>query len=155
QAAHAEQERMRLLAMRKRQVQRKAERRAEAGAQIPSSGGARLPTDLRARIEPHMGTDLSQVNVFTSGASAKAAEHLGARAFTVGEDVHFAAGQFAPGTKEGDRLLAHELTHVAQGQRAGVQRKADSTAHEGEEVEQVSKPGEPAEVEADAVADKV
>jgi hypothetical protein len=155
EAAQAEQDRMRLLAMRRRQVQRKATRRAEAGAQIPSSGGTRLPTDVRTRMEPQLGADLSQVNVYASGASASAAETLGARAFTVGADVHFAAGQFAPGTKEGDRLLAHELTHVVQGQRSGVQRKADPGAHDEQPEEHVSQPGEPAEVEADAVADKV
>ena len=49
----------------------------------------------------------------TSGESAKAASDLGARAFTVGSDLHFAASQYQPGTKEGDRLLADELTHVS------------------------------------------
>src|SRR5262249_54969398 len=68
--------------------------------------------------------------------------------------------EFSPGTKEGDRLLAHELTHVVQGQRSGVQRKAaghdgghDSDAGGGHE--HVSNPDEPAEKEADHVADAV
>ena len=54
--------------------------------------------------------------------------HLGEQAYLARgriHDVHFAAGQYAPGTKEGDRLLAHELTHVVQGQKSGVQRKAE------------------------------
>ncbi len=155
EAARSEQEHMRLLAMRRRQVQRKAARQAEAGARIPSSGGAALASDVRARMEPRLGADLSQVQVHSGGDAATAAEKLGARAFTVGDDVHFAAGQFAPGTKEGDRLLAHELTHVVQGQRSGVQRKAEPAAHDADAHEEVSQPGEPAEVEADAVADKV
>ena len=54
---------------------------------------------------------------------------MGARAFTVGKDVHFGASEFAPGSKEGDRLLAHELTHtIQQGaveQEPAVQRRED------------------------------
>ena len=82
---------------------------------------------------------------------------MGAKAFTVGQDVHFGARQFAPGTKEGDRLLAHELTHTVQAQKSGVQRKAEpAEGHEGGEHEQeVSQPHEPAEKEADAVGDHV
>jgi hypothetical protein len=76
-------------------------------------------------MEPRLGADLSSVKLHTGGDSAQAAAGFGARAFTAGTDVHFASGQFAPGTKEGDRLLAHELTHVVQGQRSGIQRKAD------------------------------
>ena len=153
---------MRLLAMRKRQVQRKAARRAEGRPAIPEGGGAPLPAAVRARMEPELGADLSGVKVHTGGDSAGAAESLGARAFTVGSDVHFRSGEFAPGTKEGDRLLAHELTHVVQGQQAGVQRKADSDAEHGgaehgdaEHGDEVSHPDEPAEKEADAVADHV
>src|SRR5439155_10052591 len=79
--------------------------------------------------------------------------------FTIGSDVHFNSGEFAPGTKEGDRLLAHELTHTVQGQRSGIQRKPEESdenaggeKHAGADV---SKPGEPAEEEADKVADEV
>ncbi|MCU1283073.1 MAG: hypothetical protein JWM53_6619 [bacterium] len=145
-----------------------------AQAKIPKSGGAALDTGVRKSMEGRLGADLANVKVHTGGDAAGAAEDLQARAFTVGEDVHFGAGQFAPGTKEGDRLLAHELTHVVQGQRSGIQRKADDGAHGGGEGEhkggaaggdakaggggaehQVSQPGDPAEQEADAVADNV
>jgi Domain of unknown function (DUF4157) len=110
-------------------------------------------------MEPQLGTDLSGVKVHTGGDSAEAATQFGARAFTVGQDVHFGAGEYAPGTKEGDRLIAHELTHAVQGQRSGISRKADE--HEGNADGQhptgaeMSQPGEPAELEADATADKV
>lgn len=108
-------------------------------------------------MEPRLGADLSNVRVHQGAESADAAEQMGARAFTVGNDVHFGAGEFAPGTKEGDKLLAHELTHVVQGQRGGaVQRKAaPSDAGAEEDHEHVSHPEEPAEKEADAVADHV
>jgi hypothetical protein len=97
---------------------------AAGPAKIPA-GGSGLPSELRAKMEPQLGADLSSVKVSTSGESAKAADQLGAKAFTVGQDVHFGAGQFAPGTKEGDRLLSHELTHTVQAQKSGVQRKAE------------------------------
>lgn len=115
-------------------------------------------------MEPRLGADLSSAKVHSGGDSAKAASELGARAFTVGNDVHFNAGEFAPGSKEGDRLIAHELTHVVQGQRSGIQRKeadgskgASSLLETGTVAreEDVSHPGEPAEKEADAVADRV
>lgn len=111
-------------------------------------------------MEPQLGADLSSVKIHTGGDSATAAERLGARAFTTGSDVHFGSGEFAPGTKEGDRLIAHELTHAVQAQKSGVQRKAQpdeehaDSAHGGDEHD-VSQPGEPAEQEADAVADNV
>jgi hypothetical protein len=162
-------------------VQRKAARDGVGAARIPEGGGSPIAPEIRARMEPQLGADLSHVKLHTGGESATAAERLGARAFTTGSDVHFGAGEFAPGTKEGDRLLAHELTHVVQGQRSGIQRKADhegekhdaaadgkhgdhedgahpkTGAHDGADHDdhEVSRPGDPAEKEADAVADKV
>ncbi|HUS66126.1 MAG TPA: DUF4157 domain-containing protein [Kofleriaceae bacterium] len=137
---------------------------ARGGAQIPESGGAPLAGNVRARMEPALGADLSHVNVSTTPDSARAAGDLGARAFTVGSNIHFNQGEYAPGTKEGDRLLAHELTHAVQGQRSGVQRKAkkpepgaegeDGAEHADSDLE-VSEPGDPAEQEADGVADDV
>jgi len=138
-----------------RRVQRKAERGAHGGAKIPTSGGAAIDGGLRARMEPQLGADLSHVRVHTGGESARAAETLGARAFTTGSDVHFGASEYAPGTKEGDRLIAHELTHAVQAERSGVQRKAADHTHDADAAQEhdVSQPGEPAEQEADAVAD--
>src|SRR5688572_29873011 len=66
-------------------------------AAIPNGGGAPLSADVRSRMEPKLGAKLGDVKVHTGGDSAKAANDLGARAFTVGSDVHFNAGQFAPG----------------------------------------------------------
>ena len=105
-------------------VMRKADGKAGSAA-IPGGGGAPLPAGVRSKMEPRLGADLSGVRMHNSGESAEAASNMGARAFTVGNDVHFGAGEFAPGTKEGDKLIAHELTHVVQGQRSGIQRKAE------------------------------
>jgi hypothetical protein len=152
----------RMRAMQRRWIQRKASRAggggAAAAASIPGGAGAQLGGETKSRMEHTIGADLSGVRVHTGGDSADAADDLGARAFTVGSDVHFNRGEFAPGSKEGDRLLAHELTHVVQGQKSGVQRKADPAhgdAEGGGEAggHEVSEPGDPAEHEADAMGD--
>jgi hypothetical protein len=139
-------------------VMRKGDGAAKSAA-IPEGGGAPLPGAVRSKMEPRLGADLSSVRMHTGSDSAQAATSLGARAFTVANDVHFNAGEFAPGTKEGDKLLAHELTHVVQGQRSGIQRKAEPDGaeqkHEGGADAGVSHPDEPAEKEADAVAEHV
>lgn len=154
-AAADEQARdFRMRVMARRWIQRKASRGAGTTGELPKAATA-LPGDVRAKMEPQLGADLSGVKVGTDGKSAAAAERLGARAFTVDGEVHFGAGEFAPGTKEGDRLLAHELTHVVQGQRSGVQRKAENDQGEEAPGHDVSQPGDPAEQEADAVADEV
>jgi flagellar motor protein MotB len=74
-------------------------------------GGQPLSENDRAYFEPRFGRDFSQVRVHTN---AKAAESVNARAFTVGQDVVFGAGQYTTGISAGRRLLAHELTHVVQ-----------------------------------------
>lgn len=140
-------------------VARSLDQRTKQGpgaAAIPKGGGEPLSKDVRTRMEPTLGADLSDVKVHRASDSAAAAEAMNAKAFAVGSDVHFGSGQYQPGTKEGDRLLAHELTHVVQGQRSGVQRKAETAGDESAEHADgavVSQPHEPAEKEADAVAD--
>ncbi|WP_091617537.1 DUF4157 domain-containing protein [Amycolatopsis saalfeldensis] len=67
-----------------------------------------------AALAPRLGGDFSQVRVHTGGRAAESARAVGADAYTVGNDIVFGAGRYAPGTSEGDRLLAHELAHVAQ-----------------------------------------
>jgi hypothetical protein len=74
------------------------------------------PLDLSARsfMEPRFGLDFAQVRVHTDARAGDSARALEARAYTVGRDMVFAPEQYAPGTAEGRRLLAHELTHVVQ-----------------------------------------
>jgi hypothetical protein len=160
--------------MQRMAVMRKVGGAADVGTsaqpKIPEGSGQPLGGDVRSRMEPKLGADLSGVRVHTGGDSAAAAKGFGARAFTVGNDVHFNAGQFAPGSREGDKLLAHELTHVVQGQKTGIQRSPDPDAKEAKGGDakgdaaggdaaggdaKVSKPGEAAEVEADDVSEKV
>lgn len=79
-----------------------------------SEPGAALPDELRSEMEERIGHDFSTVRVFSGSRAGKAAERLGARAFTIGQQVVFGAGQFRPHEPAGRRLVAHELTHVAQ-----------------------------------------
>ena len=98
-------------------------------------GGRPLSDSTRSYFEPRFGHDFSPVRVHSDAAAADAAHHLRARAFTYGRHVTFGAGQYSPGTTEGRRLLAHELTHVVQQgggapgagmpQALSIQRSAD------------------------------
>ncbi len=82
------------------------------GSVLADGGGQPLDASTRATMEPHFGQDFSQVRVHTDGQAAESARAIDARAYTMGSDVVFGAGEYAPGTSEGQRLLAHELTHV-------------------------------------------
>src|SRR5262249_20433582 len=95
------------------------------------SAGRPLDSNARASMEATFGDDLTSVRVHTDAQSHKAARSLSARAFTVGEDIVFANGQYAPGTMAGRTLIAHELTHVLQqrNQSPGhLQRDTDQNA---------------------------
>jgi hypothetical protein len=71
-------------------------------------------------MSARLGHDFSTVRVHADVAAASAARRLDAAAFTVGEHVVFGAGRFDPGSRAGQRLLAHELAHVAQQRHAGA-----------------------------------
>ena len=98
------------------------------------NGGERLPGPSRAFFESRLHYDFGQVRTHTGPRAEEAARSVNARAFTIGRDVFFGAGQYAPDTSEGQRLLAHELTHVVQqtsssSHRAStIQRQAASNA---------------------------
>ncbi len=85
---------------------------------IPS-GGRPLDNAVRAEMESRFGQDLSEVQVHTGAEAAVVAGSLEAKAYTVGNDVVFSQGRYAPSTAEGKRLLAHELAHVVQQRRGG------------------------------------
>jgi Domain of unknown function (DUF4157) len=81
---------------------------------IGLAGGQPLPESVQAYFEPRLGRDLSAVRIHTGPETAGSAGALGALAYTVGRDVVFAAGQYAPNAAAGRRLLAHELAHVVR-----------------------------------------
>ncbi|MFN7949731.1 MAG: DUF4157 domain-containing protein [Blastocatellia bacterium] len=78
------------------------------------SSGQPLDLATRALMESRFGHDFSQVRVHTDARAAESAQSVHALAYTVGRDVVFGAGQYAPQTIAGENLLAHELTHTIQ-----------------------------------------
>lgn len=91
--------------------EQEADRIADQVLAIP---GRPLEPALRQDMEQHFGHDFSRVRVHTDATAEQSAQEINAHAYTVGQDLVFASGQFAPGTHQGRRLLAHELTHVVQ-----------------------------------------
>jgi hypothetical protein len=69
-------------------------------------------------MESAFGEDFGDVRVHTGDDASASAQRLGARAYTVGDDVVFGTGAYEPGSETGRHTLAHELTHVVQ-QRSG------------------------------------
>lgn len=108
-------------------------------------GGARLAAPVQDAYEQRFGADLSHVRLHTDDRADRLSRSLAADAFTVQNDVFFRRGRFAPGTTAGDRLLAHELAHVAQhggptttggalrvsSPHDHAEREADHAAHHG------------------------
>ena len=92
-------------------------------------GGQPIDHATRTSMEGRFGQDFGRVRIHRDAPAAAAAEAIGARAFTFGDHVAFGAGEFQPATLQGQRLLAHELTHVLQqtGTRGLVQRTCDCT----------------------------
>jgi Domain of unknown function (DUF4157) len=78
------------------------------------SSGQPLDANIRAFMESRFGHNFGQVRVHADEKAAESAGAVGALAYTVGRDVVFGAGHYAPETVEGRRLLAHELAHVVQ-----------------------------------------
>jgi hypothetical protein len=86
----------------------------ETARELRPSGGRTLDANARAYFEPRFGFDFSQVRVFSDEQAADAAQSIGALAYTTGSNIVFGKSRYQPGTGEGLRLLAHELTHVIQ-----------------------------------------
>jgi hypothetical protein len=105
---------------------------ASAAVRATQRSGTPMPPDLRSFFQPRFGYDFSQVRLYTDSDAAAEARAIRARAFTAGRDIVFGAGEYAPYTASGKRLLAHELTHVVQqhlapGAPSVVMRAPDST----------------------------
>jgi len=101
-------------------MQRSTMNNAET-AKVPSivhdvlnSPGEPLDTGMRSFMEPLFGFDFGRVRIHTDARAAESARAVNALAYTVERDVVFGTGQYEPGTSAGQKLLAHELTHVTQ-----------------------------------------
>jgi len=96
--------------------------------EVLRSPGQPLDTATRNFMEPRFGWDLGAVKVHTDTKAGESARAVNALAYTVGRDIVFGAQQYHPATQAGGRLLAHELTHVAQQTAGGspqLQRTCD------------------------------
>ncbi|MFF1696521.1 DUF4157 domain-containing protein [Streptomyces sp. NPDC058257] len=97
----------------------------------PTTGGQPLSVATRAFMEPRFGHDFGRVRVHTDAGAAASARAVHADAYTLGHHLVFAAGRYAPETSQGQRLLAHELTHVVQQTGGTGPAGSDSTAAGG------------------------
>lgn len=86
-------------------------------------GGKPLPASERAFFEPRFGRSFENVRIHDGQTADRASRQISARAFTLGGDIAFSRGQYRPGTSEGRRLLAHELTHTIQQGGGGEQAR--------------------------------
>ncbi len=86
----------------------------EASIQQARGGGQPLPEQVRKPMEQAIGADFSGVRVHDNPASHQLNESIQAKAFTTGRDIFFQQGMYTPGSRSGNELLAHELTHVVQ-----------------------------------------
>lgn len=112
--------------------------------EVLRSPGQSLDVGTRAFMEPRFGHDFSHVRVHTDAKGGESARAVNALAYTVGRDVVFGEGRYAPGTGEGKRLMAHELTHVVQQETEVLHKKIE-----------VGSPGDIYEQEADQVSDAI
>ncbi len=118
-----------------------------------------LPETLQTNLEASFDHDFSNVNIVKN---SRRATDLNALAFTQGENIHFAPGQFNPGSESGSNLIGHEFTHVVQqrsgevrptsvlgkglnlNQKSGLEAEADSLgkrAARGESIAKYQSPG--------------
>jgi hypothetical protein len=105
--------------------QRRAADRVDASVplivhEVLRSPGLPLDPQTRAFMEPRFGHDFSRVRVHTDARAAESAAAVNSLAYTVGSSVVFGHGMYEPQTGQGQRLLAHELTHVLQQSTAGA-----------------------------------
>jgi hypothetical protein len=142
---------------RKKKLQRKAASGQSAvgsgqwggggGQDVPTGGGVPLAASARQSLEPLFGVSFDAVRIHADVQSDRLARDVDARAFTLGQDIHFAQGEYRPGSRAGMSLLAHELTHTIQ--QRGVAASGSSDAVEID-------PGDsPFEAEAEAAARRV
>jgi hypothetical protein len=131
------------LALRRRQIQRKAAEPGGAEAAKPDGGaepkGAEpegaspkqpdvvrpLDDGVRQKMEAQFNADFSQVKIHTGADADRKAAAIGAVAFTEGSDIYFRDGAYDPTSAKGLTLLAHELTHVVQQGAAPTKGDAD------------------------------
>src|SRR5882724_7796565 len=127
----------------------KEEERSPVLDVVGSGGGQPLEDGVRSGMETRFGHDFGDVRVHTDTRASESARAVQAHAYTVGSDIVFQSDRYSPNSSEGQRMLAHELTHVVQ-QRSGP---VDGTPAGGGV--RISDPSDRFEREAEATADRV
>ncbi|MCP4138643.1 MAG: DUF4157 domain-containing protein [bacterium] len=93
----------------------------ESGIRSMKGGGQPLPDSTGRYYKARFNRDFDHVRIHTGSRANELARAINARAFTTGNDIFFAKGEYNPAGREGKKLIAHELTHVVQ-QKAGIDR---------------------------------
>jgi outer membrane protein OmpA-like peptidoglycan-associated protein len=83
-------------------------------ASRPLGAGSALDSAPAGRYAAGLGSAVGRARIHADAAAGRVADAIGANAYTLGSDIYFGRGRYQPGTPSGDRLLAHELAHVAQ-----------------------------------------
>lgn len=130
-------------------VQRKSEEESPVHNVVGRGGGSSLDSNVRERMESSLGYDFSGVRVHTGPEASAAAKSVQAQAFTVGNEVVFNEGKYNPSSADGQRTIAHELTHVVQQSKGEVPGESRGGGVK------VSDPSDWAEQQAEATADAV
>ncbi|MFI5017459.1 MAG: DUF4157 domain-containing protein, partial [Dongiales bacterium] len=112
--------------------------------QVLNTAGQPLDTATRGSMEQRFGHDFGRVRIHADGKADASARAVGASAYAVGPHIVFARGQYAPATKAGEMVLAHELTHVLQ-----------QPVHSGSGEIRLGEAGDAHEREADSIAAQV
>jgi hypothetical protein len=113
----------------------------ESAIAAAAGGGRALDAPVVRHLAPSLGESLDHVRGHTDARAAALARAVSARAFTVGNDIFFGSGEYRPGSRDGNQLIAHEVAHTIQ--QRGAPAGGPLT---------VSQPGDALEREAEAVA---
>lgn len=108
--------------------------------------GQKLDADIANEVGDVTGEDYDDVTVHTDGKADQLSRKVGAKAFTTGKDIFFREGEYNPHSRDGQRLISHELTHVTQQDQNTPSVQGKLT---------VNDPNDKYEAEADKVADMV
>ena len=96
-----------------------------AQLQQSAASGKKLPSNTRQDMEARFGHSFSQVRIHTDQQAVAMTQQVNAEAFATGNHIYLNAGRYQPESSSGQRLLAHELTHVLQ-QRKGSEKMVGS-----------------------------
>lgn len=97
----------------------------ESAINSARAGGQPLEPGLQQQLGQAMGADFSGVRVHTDERADALNKSVGARAFTTGQELFFKRGEYQPGSRGGQELIAHELTHVVQQNGINITRRND------------------------------